>query len=330
MNETQIGSAVAQDASYLLPSRSDYLYKMLLNGLRFTTNPKGNDKRLILSYSPKSKPIKTSRTLDSAQCPDTEIADTKKASGCIEIIAWNRLIRIQNIPWRTSSRYTRKAFTEEPQQFQPRMEPRSIKAPFRNDTNRVHGRTIPESYCALRAEMKKRMNSYLGGDVPIRQSDESAPRHYSKGYFTTNDTERVRASGVRMRIQQSTQSVGANHRNDVLETMRELSIQRRYLARNIMYKNRIEAEREMLLQQQRARKRKLNSSINRTPTKHYEWMHRIEARRKNMFTVRILSQPTTHGEKCTSSAHVGPDTTIRDESTRISPPIIRLMPLIAL
>ena len=263
ISKDQILALMQSDARYLLPSRSEELYIKLLSRLKIVTAPPDNRKHLVFAST-------------DGNTSDDSGASITHAS--IEILTWNRLSLMQNFPWRAALWDVRnddcdniRRSARVPTRFQPENSPHYCD-------HRGKGRMLPDSYMALRAEIRRRMSLYLGGANPQPPLQNShimyAPekRGISPRSFLKNEKLRLREPE-----QKSINHKVKTRRFSALEEKRESNIKRMEALRIARHLDTIRREATPRTHIFRERTEHNTGYIWRK--RRFEWMRRFDERR---------------------------------------------------
>jgi len=208
------------------------------------TEPSTNEKRLIISSSSERR-----ETVSAVSVSYSYRNSYVKLSSCIGILSRNRLDRIQGLAWRDISWNLRDGPAGGNHQMTIKLRNHSPNKECAEKKYRVHGKLLPDSYSALRAEMQRRMVMYLGKTVTNdhirnqllvqsrqRRLEEVARLKHAK------DTQVEIQDRVRQARKRSENRLVTNRtRNRSLDRLRDLNIQEAYSKRCNRYKAKIEA-----------------------------------------------------------------------------------------
>ena len=244
MNPNQLFAVFNGDVSILLPSRVGTLYSALIKRLRFLTEPSTNEKRLIISSW--NEP---SGTISAFSVSYLYKNSYVKLSSCVGILSRNRLDRIQGVAWRDISWNLMDGPAGGNHQMTIKLRNHSTNKESAQKKYRVHGKLLPDSYIALRAEMQRRMVMYLGKTVTkdhirnqlLGQSRQRRLEVVGRLKHAKDNQVEIQDRVRQTRIRSENRLVTNRKRNRSLDRLRDLNIQQAYSKRCNRYKAKIEA-----------------------------------------------------------------------------------------
>lgn len=284
MKPDQLFALFNGDASILLPSRVGTLYSALIKRLRFLTEPSTNEKRLIISSS--SEP---GGKVSASSVSYTYTNSYVKLSSCVGILSRNRLDRIQGLAWRDISWNLRDGPAGGNHQMTIKLRNHSRIKESAEKKYRAHGKLLPDSYIALRAEMQRRMVMYLGKTVTndhirnevLGQSRKRCLEEVARLKHAKDNQVEIQDRVRQARKRSENRLVTNRKRNRSLDRLRDLNSQEAYSKRCNRYKAKIEALVDTNLREYHLHKSRITFAQRVLTPPIPEWRIRLSLRRAN-------------------------------------------------